>query len=98
MLRTERRIELNMTYMESIYPKVQNCLNNLSSLTWQIYEISDAPIFVFIHGGYWQEGSKNVAAFAAPVLVRKGIKVITVGYDLCPNGKFISFSFLFTSK
>ncbi|KOC65362.1 putative arylformamidase [Habropoda laboriosa] len=47
----------------------------------------DAPIFVFVHGGYWQEGSKDMAAFAAPVFVRKGIKVITIGYDLCPNVK-----------
>ena len=47
---------------------------------------SDSPIFIFIHGGYWQEGSKDLAAFAAPVFVNKGIKVITIGYDLCPNG------------
>ena len=45
----------------------------------------DAPVFVFIHGGYWQEGSKELAGFAAPVFVAKGIKVIIVGYDLCPN-------------
>ena len=57
---------------------------------YDIYGIDlpkDAPIFVFIHGGYWQEGSKDMAAFAAPVLICKGIKVITVGYDLCPNVK-----------
>ena len=45
----------------------------------------DAPVFVFIHGGYWQEGGKELAAYAAPVFVAKGIKVITVGYDLCPD-------------
>lgn len=48
----------------------------------------NSPIFIFIHGGYWQEGSKDLAAFAAPVFVNKGIKVITIGYDLCPNVKF----------
>ena len=45
----------------------------------------DAPVLIFIHGGYWQEGSKELATFAVPVLVAKGIKVIMVGYDLCPN-------------
>ncbi|XP_031828963.1 kynurenine formamidase [Nomia melanderi] len=45
----------------------------------------DAPIFVFIHGGYWIEGSTDIATFAAPVFVAKGIKVITVGYDLIPH-------------
>ncbi|KAK1120460.1 hypothetical protein K0M31_012439 [Melipona bicolor] len=48
----------------------------------------NSPIFIFIHGGYWQEGSKDLAAFAAPVFINKGIKVITIGYDLCPNVKF----------
>ncbi|XP_076246144.1 kynurenine formamidase [Calliopsis andreniformis] len=45
----------------------------------------DAPVFVFIHGGYWQEGSPDISAFAAPVFIAKGIKVIVVGYDLCPD-------------
>ncbi|XP_076661231.1 kynurenine formamidase [Halictus rubicundus] len=45
----------------------------------------DAPIFVYIHGGYWQEGSRDVATFAVPVFVAQGIKVITIGYDLCPH-------------
>jgi len=47
----------------------------------------DAPIFVFIHGGYWQEFSKNLTGFSVPVLVKNSIKVISVGYDLCPNVK-----------
>lgn len=47
----------------------------------------DAPILVFIHGGYWQEGSKDLATFAVPGFVAKGIKVVTVGYDLCPHVK-----------
>ncbi|XP_026675592.1 kynurenine formamidase [Ceratina calcarata] len=47
----------------------------------------DSPIFVFIHGGYWQESSKDLATVPVPVFVRNGIKVITVGYDLCPNVK-----------
>lgn len=47
----------------------------------------DAPIFLFIHGGYWQEFSKDQAGFAVPNLVAHGIKVIVAGYDLCPNVK-----------
>ncbi|XP_018355516.1 PREDICTED: kynurenine formamidase [Trachymyrmex septentrionalis] len=45
----------------------------------------DAPIFIFIHGGYWQEFSKDLTGFAVPLFVKNKIKVITVGYDLCPN-------------
>ncbi|XP_043668536.1 kynurenine formamidase [Vespula pensylvanica] len=57
---------------------------------YDIYGIdlpNDAPIFIFIHGGYWQELSKDFAGFAVPVLVANKIKVIPIGYDLCPNVK-----------
>lgn len=54
--------------------------------------ISDAPIFVFIHGGYWQEFSKDLTGFSVPLFVKNKIKVITVGYDLCPNGEMIQNS------
>ncbi|XP_070524547.1 kynurenine formamidase isoform X2 [Cardiocondyla obscurior] len=47
----------------------------------------DAPILVFIHGGYWQEFSKDHAGFSVPLFVKNKMKVITVGYDLCPNVK-----------
>ncbi|KAJ8672804.1 hypothetical protein QAD02_004064, partial [Eretmocerus hayati] len=45
----------------------------------------DAPILVFIHGGYWMEFSKDLSGFVVPNFVSKGIKVIVAGYDLCPN-------------
>ena len=51
----------------------------------------DAPIFLFIHGGYWQEFTKNLSAFAATTFVSKGIKVIVGGYDLCPNGTLLNY-------
>lgn len=47
----------------------------------------EAPIFVFIHGGYWQEFSKDFTGFAVPLFISNKIKVITVGYDLCPEVK-----------
>ncbi|XP_032666523.1 kynurenine formamidase-like isoform X2 [Odontomachus brunneus] len=45
----------------------------------------DAPIFVFVHGGYWQEFSKDLTGFSVPIFVENKIKVITIGYDLCPH-------------
>lgn len=47
----------------------------------------DAPIFIFIHGGYWQQFSKDLCGFSVPLFVKNKIKVITVGYDLCPHVK-----------
>lgn len=49
----------------------------------------DAPIFVFIHGGYWQEFSKDSCGFVVDSLVSRGIKVVITGYDLCPKGNII---------
>ncbi|XP_030035597.2 kynurenine formamidase isoform X1 [Manduca sexta] len=45
----------------------------------------DAPIFVYIHGGFWQMLSRNISRYAAEPLHHAGIKTIVVGYDLCPT-------------
>ncbi|CAH4017108.1 kynurenine formamidase isoform X1 [Pieris brassicae] len=44
----------------------------------------DAPILVFIHGGYWQELSREISRYPALPLYNSRIKTIVVGYDLCP--------------
>ncbi|VVC89575.1 unnamed protein product [Leptidea sinapis] len=44
----------------------------------------DAPIMVFVHGGYWQEMSRESSRYPALPLYRSRIKTIVVGYDLCP--------------
>ena len=43
-----------------------------------------APLFVFIHGGYWRMPSKNESSFMAPNLVEHGIAVAAVNYTLVP--------------
>lgn len=45
----------------------------------------DAPIFIYIHGGYWQALDKTVSAYAVEPLYKAGHKVIVLDYDLCPN-------------
>ncbi|CAH1176268.1 unnamed protein product [Phaedon cochleariae] len=49
--------------------------------------LSDAPIFIIFHGGYWQEQciKHNDFAFMAKNLYEKNIKSIYVGYELCPD-------------
>lgn len=45
----------------------------------------DAPIHVFVHGGYWRSGSKDAHTLVAgPVLAAGGIAAI-VGYELMPG-------------
>lgn len=44
----------------------------------------NAPILVFIHGGYWRSLSKNDHSFVAPALVASGATVVVPDYSLCP--------------
>lgn len=43
-----------------------------------------APVFIFIHGGYWRALSKNDSAFMAPALTQAGAVVVVPDYDLAP--------------
>lgn len=44
-----------------------------------------APLFVFIHGGYWQRNSKETFSYIAEGLVPLGISVAIPGYTLAPD-------------
>ena len=46
---------------------------------------SNAPLFVFVHGGYWQRGDKSIYSFVAESFVNSGIDVALIGYQLCPG-------------
>ena len=43
------------------------------------------PCFVFLHGGFWQEGSKDGAGFAAEAFTQHGCAFAAVGYSLAPT-------------
>ena len=42
------------------------------------------PLLIFIHGGYWQLGSKDDWAFLAPGWLQNGVAFATLGYRLLP--------------
>src|SRR6204780_3734285 len=44
-----------------------------------------APLLVYIHGGYWQEHSKDESLFAAPDCVANGIAFAAIDYTLSPR-------------
>lgn len=43
------------------------------------------PCLVWIHGGFWQEGSKAGSCYAAPALAAAGWATAGVGYTLTPD-------------
>lgn len=45
---------------------------------------NNAPVVVFIHGGYWRSLDKSDHSFVAPPFVAAGACVVIANYDLCP--------------
>ena len=46
----------------------------------------DAPLFVFIHGGYWQDLSQKDSSPMAPQVLKAGFAFATLNYTLAPYG------------
>ncbi|WP_424810490.1 alpha/beta hydrolase [Roseococcus sp. YIM B11640] len=46
---------------------------------------ADAPLLVFIHGGFWRSGDKRVFSFLAEPYAQAGVAVALVGYELAPQ-------------
>ena len=44
----------------------------------------NAPVVVFIHGGYWRSLDKSDHSFVAPAFTKQGACMVVVNYDLCP--------------
>lgn len=45
---------------------------------------ANAPVLLYIHGGYWRALSKSESTFMAPALVEAGGCVVVIDYDLAP--------------
>jgi len=50
----------------------------------QAQQAQAAPVFIFIHGGYWRALGKDDSAFMAPALTQAGAIVVVPDYDLAP--------------
>ncbi|SMO78143.1 alpha/beta hydrolase [Ruegeria faecimaris] len=48
---------------------------------------ANAPLHVFIHGGYWQALSQRESAMMAPTLVENGQAFATLNYTLAPEAR-----------
>jgi len=44
----------------------------------------DAPVLVFVHGGYWRALDKSDVSFVAPAFNAQGAMVVVPNYGLCP--------------
>ncbi|KAH8356798.1 kynurenine formamidase [Drosophila serrata] len=46
---------------------------------------NQSPLFVFVHGGYWQMLDKSNSCSIVGPLVRQGFRVAVMDYNLCPS-------------
>ena len=46
---------------------------------------ANAPLHVFLHGGYWRGRDKSDYSYVADALVPLGITTVVMNYDLCPD-------------
>lgn len=46
--------------------------------------VPNAPVLIFIHGGYWRAFDKSDQSFIAPSFVADGAVVLIPNYSLCP--------------
>ena len=46
---------------------------------------SNAPVLVFVHGGYWRSLDKRDHSFIAPAFTQKNVCVVMPNYPLCPG-------------
>ena len=48
-------------------------------------EADNAPVHMYIHGGYWQANDRKSSSFVARPLVAAGAHVAVIDYGLCPD-------------
>lgn len=46
------------------------------------------PVVIFIHGGYWDEGNKDIYGFLGRNLAKKDIVTVIPNYTLSPDGNY----------
>ncbi|XP_078350000.1 kynurenine formamidase-like [Oculina patagonica] len=66
--------------MDIFYPTAKNDIPAGYS-----YEDSTAPVLLFVHGGYWQEGSRKMYSFVSNAWTQAGCVAVIVGYNLAPE-------------
>lgn len=51
----------------------------------------NAPVLMFVHGGAWDSGSKNIYKFLAEGFTKSGYDIVVPNYRVYPDAKFPDF-------
>ena len=55
--------------------------------------VDQEKVFVFIHGGSWRSGNKNLYNFLGIRIARKGVVSVIINYPLSPEGDYNDMAF-----
>ena len=53
----------------------------------------DKNVLIFIHGGSWRSGNKNLYSFFGSRMARKGVVTVIINYPLSPVGNFNNMAY-----
>jgi len=83
----ERREMLAMAYRLAGETMLNQAYGSRERHRYDLFRAADkdAPVVVYIHGGYWQRGDRRDYSFVARELNANGITVAIPSYSLCPE-------------
>jgi len=83
----ERREMLAMAYRLAGETMLNQAYGSRERHRYDLFRAAekDAPVVVYIHGGYWQRGDRRDCSFVARELNANGITVAIPSYSLCPQ-------------
>src|SRR5262252_10668311 len=84
--RIERREMLSMAYRLAGETMLNQAYGSGERHRYDLFSAAakEAPLVVYIHGGYWQRGDRKEYSFVARELNANGITVAIPSYSLCP--------------
>jgi arylformamidase len=83
--RAREKLEDNIVSDIKYGPEERSIMDLFIPETKESDGIKNHPIHIYIHGGYWQELSKNESQFAAPNFINHDIIFIALDYQLAPK-------------
>src|SRR5262249_47181048 len=93
-VRIERREMLAMAYRLAGGTTLNQAYGSGERHRYDLFSAADkeAPLVVYIHGGYWQRGDRKDYSFIARELNANGITVAIPSYSFFPASSSIAFS------
>lgn len=82
--RASRRTK-NITYLSTSHPDFDAERHVLDVYAPQPTLKKPGPVVVFIHGGAWDSGNKNMYSFIGRRLAKLGVTAVVINYRLAPS-------------